>query len=87
MQSHCAAHGVSKRALKIYISSIASAFDTNFQENAMSFAATYSFAHHTAQALHTLQIKCSMRIAQASCWLASSARRHLQRSATTQHRY
>jgi chemotaxis protein CheY-P-specific phosphatase CheC len=89
-QKRCAAQQVSRSVARAYISSIATNLAAMFQENVMT-TTTYSslrpFTHHAEKMLHAVKVSANTHLQAVAEWVSSSASRHLQRSATLQHRY
>jgi hypothetical protein len=55
--------------------------------NTMTYSSLNSLIHQIEGMSHSLTVSASTHFQRAANWIASSACRHLQRSATIQHRY
>jgi hypothetical protein len=55
--------------------------------NTMTYSSLSSLIHQIEGIAHSLKVSASTHLQRATNWIGSSASRHLQRSATIQHRY
>jgi hypothetical protein len=89
-QKHCAAQQVSKSLSQAYSSSIAANVVAVSQEktmHTMPHSKLTEFSHQIYLALVYTKVSANIPFQKVMQWIGSSARTHLQRSATTQHRY